>query len=92
MNIEFEWDEAKRTANLAKHGVDFEDAIGIFAGPVVVKRSDRDGEERWIAVGTAEGRVIAVVYTVRAERYRVISARSTRKNERRAYHNTAPGG
>ena len=30
----FEWDESKRQANLAKHRIDFQDAIGIFDGPV----------------------------------------------------------
>ena len=26
----FEWDDQKRVANLAKHGIDFEDAIEVF--------------------------------------------------------------
>jgi len=30
----FEWDEGKRAANLAKHGIDFEDARAIWLGPV----------------------------------------------------------
>ena len=30
----FEWDAAKNAANIAKHGIDFEDAIRIFDGPV----------------------------------------------------------
>ncbi len=30
----FEWDESKRQANLAKHHIDFQDAIRIFDGPV----------------------------------------------------------
>jgi uncharacterized protein (DUF4415 family) len=29
----FEWDEAKRQANLAKHGIDFLDVLGVFAHP-----------------------------------------------------------
>jgi len=32
--VEFEWDVAKNAANIAKHGIDFDDAIGIFEGPV----------------------------------------------------------
>jgi uncharacterized protein (DUF4415 family) len=31
----FEWDIAKNAANIAKHGIDFEDAIRIFEGPVL---------------------------------------------------------
>lgn len=30
MNMEFEWDEAKRRSNLAKHGVDFTDAAQVL--------------------------------------------------------------
>lgn len=64
VGILFQWDEEKRRANLAKHGIDFDDAIRIFQGPIIVNRSDRDGEERWIGVGSAEGRIIAVVLLI----------------------------
>jgi len=33
----FEWDAAKQTANLAKHGIDFRDAVQMFEGPVLEK-------------------------------------------------------
>jgi uncharacterized protein len=36
--MEFEWDEAKRAANLAKHGVDFEDVLPMFEREVVESR------------------------------------------------------
>lgn len=32
----FQWDGAKSAANEAKHGLSFEDAVVIFAGPVLV--------------------------------------------------------
>ena len=32
MALEFEWDEAKRATNIAKHGIDFLRAIGIVQG------------------------------------------------------------
>jgi uncharacterized protein len=35
--VEFEWDAAKNRANIAKHGINFEDAIEIFAGQVLEK-------------------------------------------------------
>jgi hypothetical protein len=43
----FEWDAAKNTANLAKHGIDFHDAVRIFEGPVLEKTDRRQdyGEE-----------------------------------------------
>lgn len=92
--IEYEWHQRKRWSNLTKHGIDFEDAIGVFEGPVFVRRSDRSGEQRFVAVGEVDGRVVAVTYTVRGDIYRIISARQSRKNERRRYHagTAAPGG
>jgi uncharacterized DUF497 family protein len=33
----FEWDESKRQSNLAKHRIDFQDALRIFDGPVFEK-------------------------------------------------------
>jgi len=41
----FEWDEEKCRANIDRHGIDFQDAIRIFDGPVLVERSDRKGGE-----------------------------------------------
>lgn len=31
--MELEWDEAKREANLLKHGIDFADAAELLVGP-----------------------------------------------------------
>jgi uncharacterized protein (DUF4415 family) len=42
--MEFEWNEEKAEANLAKHGIDFEDAIAIFEGATLEVRSDREGK------------------------------------------------
>ncbi len=92
--LEFTWDEKKRQVNIAKHKIDFEDAIAIFEGPVFVRRSDRDAEQRFIAIGEAGSRIVAVAYTVRGEVYRIISARRGRKDEARDYYarKAAPGG
>jgi uncharacterized DUF497 family protein len=88
--MEFEWDPRKAESNLEKHRIDFEDAIGIFGGPVLEIRSDRDGEERYNAIGILNGREIAVIYTPREGRYRIISARKATKNERTTYHQAQP--
>ena len=85
----FEWDEAKREVNLVKHGVDFVDALGVFADPLRVERVDQRreyAEERRQAVGTVRGQVLFVVYTLRGEVRRLISARRASSNERRAYY------
>jgi uncharacterized DUF497 family protein len=47
----------------------------------LASRRDR-GERRIIAIGQVEGRFISVVYTRRNGRYRIISARPARRNER----------
>ncbi len=47
------WDEAKRLANLSKHGLDFADAEKVFAGPMVLFEDGREdyGEQRMIGIG-----------------------------------------
>jgi uncharacterized DUF497 family protein len=87
----FEWDETKRVGNLAKHGIDFEDATGVFYGDVLVSKSTRKNEERWIALGEVQGRIIAVVYTWRKNVLRLISARRARKNEATEYRRQKGG-
>jgi uncharacterized DUF497 family protein len=87
----FEWDEEKHKRNLEKHGIDFEEATEVFYGASLLRRSDRNSEERWIAIGYSENRLIAVVFTRRTEIIRIISARRARKNEEREYRNAKMG-
>jgi len=84
----FEWDEAKRLANIEKHGIDFVDVDEVFAGPFVeTKDLRRDyGEQRYRAVGLLGGHVVQVAYTWRNGRRRIISARRAGRNDRRTYH------
>jgi len=86
-----EWNEEKAARNRRKHGIDFDDAIEIFYGTSLLRRSDRNNEERWVAIGESEGRVIAVVFTWRGTTLRIISARRARKNETRAYYQEKMG-
>ena len=90
--ILFEWDENKRRSVIEQHGIDFEDAVQIFDGPVRETLSPRMNEERWLAVGVVDGIEIAVVYTIRNGRRRIITARRARTNERRDYHAHVIGG
>jgi uncharacterized protein len=87
----FEWDVEKSRRNVADRGIDFDDAKEVFYGPVILRRSDRNNEERWLAVGFWENRLIAVVFTRRADVIRIISARRARKNEEREYRNAQMG-
>jgi uncharacterized protein len=81
----FEWNEDKRLANLAKHLIDFQDATQIFDQPVFEKVQRRHGEERILAIGLMEGLEIVLVYVMRGEHRRIISARRAHRDERQDY-------
>jgi uncharacterized protein len=83
----FEWDEAKRENNLAKHGVDFRRAVQVFRGRVVERFDQRRnyGEIRIRCVGEIDGRAYVVIYTWRGPNRRIISARKANERETRAY-------
>ena len=52
--MQFEWDEAKALRNLARHGVDFEDAIYVFLDPCRFEMEDNRcdyGESRFLTFG-----------------------------------------
>ena len=83
----FDWDAGKNAANIAKHSIDFADAARMFEGPLLERVDDREdyGETRIVAVGVVEGRELFVVYTMRGENRRIISARKANRHEREAY-------
>jgi uncharacterized protein len=87
----FEWDEAKRQINLAKHGIDFLQAAVALAGDRLDILSFKNGEERFIGVCMEAEQLIAVVFTMRNGVCRIISARVARRNERRAYRQIYAG-
>ncbi len=89
----YEWDEAKREANLRKHGLDFDDADIVYENPnkVTFPILGR-GEARWLDIALVEldGIVLALVYTVRGYNIRIISFRRAARKERRIYDNLRP--
>lgn len=89
MALEFEWDPAKAASNLRKHGVSFDEAATVFADPLASTIGDRAhslDEERLVIFGTSgRSRVLAVMFTERGSRIRVISAREATRPEREAY-------
>lgn len=88
----FEWDERKNKANIKKHGIAFEEAIGIFDGDILQRPDDRHdySESRIIATGEVAGREIVVVYTWRGRARRIISSRRAHDTERKAYRQAFP--
>jgi len=92
VTILFEWDESKRQSNLAKHHIDFQDAIRIFKRPTFEKAARSHEEDRVVAIGLLEDVEIVVVYVIRGKRRRIISARRAHRDERQDYaiHLTLP--
>lgn len=86
--MEFEWDEDKRRSNLEVHGVDFIRAARIFEGPVFEAVDNRldYGEVRIRAIGQHEGQVYVVIYTMRGDVIRLISAWKAGKYDRENYY------
>jgi uncharacterized DUF497 family protein len=86
--LRYEWDETKARGNLAKHGLSFEDAPVVFAGPTVTFEDDRVdyGEQRFITLGLLVGRVVLVAHTERGEdATRIISMRKANRREQEIY-------
>jgi uncharacterized DUF497 family protein len=86
---DFEWDEVKAAQNYARHGVSFEAATSVFSDPFAIEYLDdraHYGEDRYIIIGMVEERVLCVVYTLRNDAIRIISARGAEPHERRRYH------
>ena len=89
MSLTFEWDAAKASLNLQKHGVSFEDAIAVFADPLARIFSDEQhsqDEARELIIGHGRSRQLLVVsFTERRAAVRLISARPATRLERRDY-------
>lgn len=81
--MEFEWDEAKRTANLAKHGVDLEAARQLDWTRAVVRADVRFayGEVRLRAIAPIGLRLHVLIFTVERRAVRVISLRRANSKE-----------
>jgi hypothetical protein len=88
--MKFEWDESKNQSNIRKHGVDFRQAVYVFADPFALSTPDdehSDNEERWLLLGKdLNVQILLVVHTVRYDEViRIISARKATQNEKATY-------
>jgi uncharacterized DUF497 family protein len=89
-NIVFEWDSQKATANLRKHSITFELACEVFFDPFVSYLEDEtiDGDLRETIIGlTTNWQLLALVYVMRGDIIRIISARLVTSAERETYEN-----
>jgi len=84
--LRFVWDRDKAAANLAKHGVSFNEAATAFGDPLSITIPDPDhsvGEERWLLLGlSTAGRLLVVAHTERGDEIRIITARPGTRRER----------
>jgi uncharacterized DUF497 family protein len=85
--MDYEWDEAKRRGNLAKHGLDFADA-DLFEWRSAIIRPDHRydyGEDRYRAWAPLNGRVHSIGFTRRDGKIRLLSFRRANRSEERRY-------
>ena len=83
--MDYEWDEAKRIANLEKHRIDFREMERFDWDSTTSEFDDYYPEPRWSAVGYIGLTPYYVVYTIRGEKYRIISLRKATRQEVRDY-------
>ena len=87
--IQFEWDSHKADTNFQKHRISFDTACEAFFDPFVQSADVEEvGEEfREAIIGmTVAWKLLYVLYTIRnEEKFRIISARSVTKSERKKY-------
>ena len=88
MHMDYDFDPTKSAANLKKHGVDFDEAATCLLDEMARVREDSEvsGEQRWILLGMSRrARLLVVVYTMRGETPRIISARKATSTEEKDY-------
>ena len=85
----FEWDDAKAAQGEALRGISFQLAAGVFLDPhrldMIDERLDY-GEERRVTIGSSSSIVLAVVYTMRGDTCRFVTAWPASRKQRKAYH------
>jgi uncharacterized DUF497 family protein len=86
--VTFEFDPAKSASNKIKHGLDFVEVQRLWnSDRVEIAVRTVSGEPRFAVIGIIGGRHFTVIITYRGSVVRLISARSSRTNERKLYEN-----
>jgi len=85
----FDWDQGNIEKNWERHKVSFIECEEVFFnGPLIVQENEVHSgvENRYYALGrTNDERLLLIVFTIRRNKVRVISARDMSKRERRIY-------
>ena len=89
MPIRFVWDPKKAAENFQKHGIEFSEAVTVFADPLARIHDDpvhSVGEKREIIVGhSSSSQLLLVSFTERGRVVRLISVRRATRRERKDY-------
>jgi uncharacterized protein len=82
--VEISFDPPKRQWTLDHRGLDFEDAVEVFAGPTIQIEDEREdyGEPRFQAIGLLRDRLVMIVWTPRSGTRHVISMRKCNDREK----------
>ena len=86
--MKFEWDSEKAKINKQKHNVMFSIAAKVFLDDYKIEEFDEihsDFEDSYKVIGKV-GNILAVIYTEREDRNRIISARRATKSEEEQYY------
>ena len=83
MEGDFDWDEAKSEWNRAHRGFGFEIVYEFDWATALIEQSSRGDELRFIAVGHGPDGLMAVVWTRRKDKIRIISVRRVHGKEAR---------
>ena|ERR1700721_1281580 len=85
-DVRFDWDQAN-TAHIARHSVKPEEAEQVVRNdPLDMNYEVIDGEERWTALGHTDNfRVLLLVWTVRRDALRIVTARAAGRKARETY-------
>ncbi len=85
----FEWDKGNVNKSYQKHGITPNEAEEVFLDENILLLEDikhSKKEERFEAIGEIfKGDILFLVFTVRGDKIRIISARKASKKERRQY-------
>ncbi len=92
--MKFQWDPAKATSNVRKHGVSFDEAVTVFKDPLALIFDDTEHSEveaREIIIGMSTlSRMLLVCFVERHEdTVRIISARPATRTEKKDYEENA---
>ena len=85
----FNWDEGNKEKNWERHRVDYRECEEVFFNqPLLISEDTKHSsqEQRYHVLGRSDtGRFLFIVFTIRNNKIRVISARDQSKKEKKIY-------